>query len=343
MDLRSRRITPDKPSKSHCDTPEKQQFYDAFDNKDVRGYMPARHLFTQLEVPKTTAYRWLNNRELYGSIASRRKQLRDLKQRETDSPGSGRPLTISTAQLQQLIHSDKDQREKRLKTQIQDAGITAGIRTVQRALLTRCNACMYKAAVMAEITPLQQDARVEYTRERCFYRIEGYWDGIIYTDEAHMSLDDYPRTWILRVFGERHHAKNIEKQSNLTAACVHFASWINYYTRANELTFYNDEYDDYVAPTPPPKPRRRPTTETEDAYKERVARWEAEKARIPEIIKPGNSMRASYYVDKILPIYRDALLHLRARSDELRSEVSPDIRYKWYIVEDNDPSHGTRN
>jgi hypothetical protein len=137
--------------------------------------------------------------------------------------------------------------------------------------------------------------------------------------------------------------KNFVEQPDRGANVVHFAAWINYYDRAQDLTFYNDEYDDYEPPTPPSKPRRRPKNETEAEYKERLARWEAEKARIPAIVRPGNSMRTSYYVDEILPVYRDALGQLRARSDELRGNIHPDRRYNWYLVEDNDPSHGTKN
>ncbi|KAF2690231.1 hypothetical protein K458DRAFT_290184 [Lentithecium fluviatile CBS 122367] len=158
-----------------------------------------------------------------------------------------------------------------------------------------------------------------------------------------MSLNDYPQQWILRVFGERYNPENIVEKPDYTPVCVHFAAWINWYEKADDLTFYNDEYDDVQPVKPPLKPRRRPTTETEAQYRERVAQWDAEKARIPQIIRPGNSMRASYYTKKILPGYCDALRSLQSRSDELRSHIPPENRYNWYIVEDNDPSHGTRN
>lgn len=38
--------------------------------------------------------------------------------------------------------------------------------------------------------------------------------------------------------------------------------------------FYNDECDDVELVKLPPRPRRRPATETEAQYKERLARWE---------------------------------------------------------------------
>ena len=54
-------------------------------------------------------------------------------------------------------------------------------------------------------------------------------------------------------------------------------------------------------------------------------------------------MRASYYVEKLLPKYCDAYTSMVARSDELRSDVPVDRRYKRILQEDNDSSHGTRN
>lgn len=54
-------------------------------------------------------------------------------------------------------------------------------------------------------------------------------------------------------------------------------------------------------------------------------------------------MRASYYTDKLLPVYCAAYYDLQAQSDELRSHLPREQRYSWFLVEDNDPSHGTRN
>jgi transposase len=158
-----------------------------------------------------------------------------------------------------------------------------------------------------------------------------------------MSLQDLPESWILRYLGCRSDPDNIVSKPPITTNVVHFAGWVTYYEKAEELIFYNDEYDDYVAPKPPPRPRRRPTTETDDQYQDRLRHWEAEKARAPKVEKPGNSMRASYYTDNLLPIYCDAYDSMKTRSDQLRPHVARPDRYTWYLVEDNDPSHGTRN
>ena len=147
----------------------------------------------------------------------------------------------------------------------------------------------------------------------------------------------------MRVLGERSAPQNIITQPEKSANVIHFAAWVTYYKRAAELTFYNDEYDNHVTTNPPPKPRRRPATDRPSDWEARVRIWEAEKAREPVVFKPGNSMRASYYVEKLLPKYCDAYTFMVARSDELRTDVPLDRRYKWSLQEDNDPSHRTRN
>ncbi|KAF2820831.1 hypothetical protein CC86DRAFT_411662 [Ophiobolus disseminans] len=103
---------------------------------------------------------------------------------------------------------------------------------------------MFKAATQKEITVLQQTQRVLYTTNKRFKKVEGYWDSFMFTDKAHCSLSDFPDEWILRVFSKRYKPENIVEQSE-------------------ELTFYNDKYDDVELVKLPPRLRRRLTTETE--------------------------------------------------------------------------------
>jgi transposase len=74
-----------------------------------------------------------------------------------------------------------------------------------------------------------------------------------------------------------------------------------------------------------------------------VRHWDTEKVREPEVKKPGNSMRASYYTDNILPIYCDAYNSMKARADQLRQHVPGYDHHAFCLIEDNDSSHGTRN
>ncbi|PQE03478.1 hypothetical protein CJF30_00010875 [Rutstroemia sp. NJR-2017a BBW] len=65
--------------------------------------------------------------------------------------------------------------------------------------------------------------------------------------------------------------------------------------KAEKLTFYNDEQDKIEQPPMPPKPRRRPTSETEEDYRRRIAEWEASKPHAREVKVQGNAMTQKYY------------------------------------------------
>ena len=244
MHLRSRAITPDNPTKSHADSIRRTHFFDAYDRRNEAGWLPASDVIEQQRIPRATAYRWLQDRHEFGETAYRRGDTRILRCQKRGSQGSGRPSVIPSTQLDAMVQSSPRQRQQRLKKQATDVGIRASRRTVQRALLARRSAAMFKAAKQKEITVPQQVQRVEYTAERQYNPIEGFWDGVQFTDEAHFSLDDFPEAWILRVIGERYEPQNIVEQGNKTANVVHFAAWVNYYEKAKVLTFYNDEYDD---------------------------------------------------------------------------------------------------
>ena len=325
--------------KPHLDTPTRARFFEAIDR---RGKVGQRSICQQFNISYSTGKRLLHDRDTYGSLADHRSRLRQHKQ-AISGVTPGRPRKVSDRQLQSLLQAPPNVRSSKLDDQISRAGISASTRTVQRALRSRCNAAIYRAAKSKSISPTQAQQRHQYCEKYRVYPIHGFWDGVIFTDEAHMSLSELPPQNILRVRGERFKPKNILNTQPKTATDVHFAAWINYYDRAVDLVFYNDEFDDIIIKKPPPKPRRRPTTETDNEYQVRVAEWEANKARNPIISRPGNSMCGQYYTRNILPIYRDAYYSLLSRSDLLRSHLPPDRRYNWYLVEDNDPSHGTRN
>ena len=81
----------------------------------------------------------------------------------------------------------------------------------------------------------------------------------------------------------------------------------------------------------PPKPRRRPTTETNDEYIERLKEWKASKPHDREVKVQGNAMTQKYYVENLLPLYVEAVKSMRQIDDK-----------PWLLQEDGDPSHGMR-
>jgi hypothetical protein len=342
MLLRNGIRLPVQSSTHHADTPKRARFFYAVDHLDELGGVPLTKLIKDQDISRTTAYRWLRERKAFGNIMERRHLGRQEKSEDLNTPGSGRPRKIPPYQLFQLLQSDQKSRTLRLSTQLQRAGIQASKRTAQRSLRL-LDAGMFRASTQKAITDSQAQLRKDYTSTMRNHPVVGHWDGFQFTDEAHMSLQDFSQAWILRVIGTRTDPENMVMKPLITASVVHFAGWITYHEKAEELIFYNDEYDDYIPPVPPPKPKFRPTTETMDQYNDRVRHWEAEKAREPEVKKPGNSMRASYYTDNILPIYCNAYDSMKARADQLRQHVPGYDCNAFYLIEDNDSSHGTRN
>jgi hypothetical protein len=70
---------------------------------------------------------------------------------------------------------------------------------------------MFKATKQKKSTPAQQHQRRSYNDERRVFPVVGFWDGVLFTDEAHMALGDFPEEWILRVLGERFKPKKLRR------------------------------------------------------------------------------------------------------------------------------------
>ena len=99
---------------------------------------------------------------------------------------------------------------------------------------------------------------------------------------------------------------------------MHIAGSINWRTGQGELLFYNEKEPEpeIIDPKYPSKPRRRPTTETEEQYEQRVVEWEANKPRDLEVKKAGNSMTQQYYAEHILPHYLNEINKHRVNDEE---------------------------
>ena len=176
--------------------------------------------------------------------------------------------------------------------------------------------------------------RVDYGETHVFDALFGFFDHTVYTDEAHIDPTSQAQGRVLREQGTRDNTENIEERPPLKGVRFHIAGWISWWEKAEKLEFYNDENDasDGVEHPPyPSKPRRRPRTETEDEYTERVREWEASKPHAVEKQVQGNGMTQKYYVDRLLPIYCQAIISLREKYGG-----------DWLLQEDGDPSHGMR-
>jgi len=173
--------------------------------------------------------------------------------------------------------------------------------------------------------------RAQYGLDHVWKPLFGFFDHIVYTDEMHIDPTASARDRITREQGTREAPENIEERPPLKGVRFHVAAWISWWGKADKVEFYNDEEDSIEHPPYPSKPRRRPTTETEDEYYRRVQEWEAGKPHEVEVKVRGNAMTQKYYVDRLLPIYVRAIESMQDIDD-----------ISWLLQEDGDPSHGMR-
>ncbi|PQE18227.1 phosphoribosylformylglycinamidine cyclo-ligase protein [Rutstroemia sp. NJR-2017a WRK4] len=149
--------------------------------------------------------------------------------------------------------------------------------------------------------------RTVYGNEHLYDEVFGFWDHVVFTDEAHIDPTAQGLCRVLREQGTRDRLENIEERPPLKGVRFHIVVWISWWGKAEKLRFYNDEEDKVEQPHMPPKPQRRPTTETEEDYQRQLAEWEASKPHARNVKVQGNSITQKYYVEDLLPVYVDAI------------------------------------
>ena len=146
----------------------------------------------------------------------------------------------------------------------------------------------------------------------------------------HINPDKTYKGRILRQRGTRHKPENRQQPPGKRRFPSLHASISISWHHIGELVFYHDEADRIQLPAPR-KPVRRPKSETDQQYEERLVQWKAQLPHHATVQQPGNSMTQKYYTDRLLPGY---IAHIKA--DESSGQPA-------YLQEDNDPSHGTRS
>jgi transposase len=190
------------------------------------------------------------------------------------------------------------------------------------------------AYVSKKISAKNKKERVKYGKNHLYCTVHDFWQYVFFTDEAHIDPSSQGAGYVLRERGYRLDTENIQERGEKTGVKFHIAGWCNWWAKCEKLEFYNDEETYIEGPTKPPKPRRRPTTETEEEFALRIAEWEASIGHDKEVKPKGNAMTQKYYVERLLPVYINAIHTARL---QLNGELKP-----WILQEDNDPSHGKR-
>ncbi|KAF1816597.1 hypothetical protein P152DRAFT_454834 [Eremomyces bilateralis CBS 781.70] len=133
--------------------------------------------------------------------------------------------------------------------------------------------------------------------------------------------------------GASQRLQNLQETGSLPLnVTVHVASGVSY-GHKGPLVFYNDPACPTVPKAYRPRAPRRSGIESEEQHAENV-RIFRETADRPEVeLKPkGNSMSQKFYLKEVPPHHIKHIKWLEAKFNR-----------KFFFVEDNDPSHGTRS
>ncbi|KAM3066528.1 hypothetical protein ACMFMG_012026 [Clarireedia jacksonii] len=261
-----REITPDgRGTKGEYDTPTRNSFFNAFDNKS----------------PRT-------------SISSIERRLHI---------GHGQHPRYSPRKFKALVDPAQNPvRDQRYEAQIAFHDLHLKPHQLRYNLEKYTNKGQrYKQAyIQKEISKANRIKRVDYSQMYENETIDSFWQFCLFTDEAHFDPASQGTGRILREQGQRYNPENIQEKPALLGNKVHFGGWVNWHAKYDKLEFYNDEEEYVEKPQRPRKPRKS-RYETQEDWNKRLMEWEAQVGH-EKVVKPkGNSITQEYYVKRLLP------------------------------------------
>jgi transposase len=288
-----------------ADTIKKTRFFEAFDKRDNAESL--RSVSKAVDIPESTARRWLHERNQLGSKAYRRT--RNLSDR------LGRKSRVSDETCKMLVSPSRNPvRDQLYEAQIEYFQLPIKRRQLQTRLKqSTYGGQRYKQAFIRKVlSEKNHQLRVEYGEEHKGKSIDNFWQFIYFTDEAHIDPSSMAQGYILRELGQRYNTENIQERGEKRGVKLHIAAWVNWHRKAEKLKFYNDEEEHIEQPRRPPKPRKT-MYEADEAFQARLREWEAMLPHM-QIVKPrGNAMTQKYYTEHILPLYINAIHKARTK------------------------------
>lgn len=298
------------------------RFFDALAREG--GSKSLRRISADCNISEACGRKWKAQLANLGPEAKRRTRKR--------SQILGRKSKVTKSMCKMLVSPSRNPVRKQLyNAQISYHNLPIKERQLQRKLKEHTKGgARYLCAYVKKIISTKNCAqRTAYGENHLYDPLFGFFDHVVYTDEAHVDPTSQAQGRILREQGTRDDPENIEERPPLKGVRFHIAAWISWWGKADKLKFYNDEEDKVEHPPYPLKPRRRPKTETNEEYSSRVQEWEAGKPHDLEIKVKGNAMTQKYYVENLLPLYVKAIEFMRLIDNK-----------PWLLQEDGDPSHG---
>lgn len=296
--------SPEPLANREASTTRKSRFIDALSRS--AGSKSLRSIAAQCQIHESTGRKWKKQWEAMGAGAKRRTR--------PISTVLGHRSKVSKSTCKMLVSPSRNPvRKQTLDAQIEFHNIPIKTRQLQRLLKrhTKGGGRYRCAFIKKRISVKNQEERITYGDTHTYDPLFGFFDHIVYTDEAHVDPTSQAQGRVLREQGTRDNPENIEERPPLKGVRFHIAAWISWWGKADKLEFYNDEEDHVEQPPMPPKPRWRPTTETKDEHQARIQEWEATKPHQVEVQVKGNAMTQKYYVERLLPIYTAAINSMR--------------------------------
>ena len=254
---------PDPLHGKEADTLRKCRFFDALDDNPTKRSQS--WICIELGIDEKTGRNWKAQREEMGSLARRSTRGR--------STTLGRRSKITKSMCKMLVDPSRNPvRRQPYDAQIAYHNIPCKKRQLQAKLKEHTKKGQrYKCAFVKKVVSEKNEREREtYGHKHTDKPLIGFWDHIFFTDEAHVDPTSLVQEEVLREQGTRYNEENIQYRPQKNGVKFHVAAWINWYGKAEKLEFYNDEEDHIEHPPAPPKPRQRPTTESEKEYQQRL-------------------------------------------------------------------------
>jgi transposase len=270
-------------------TTRKCKFFDAYNgNKEGKSL---RSITSENNISEGCGRKWLKQREIIGSLAQRSTRGRSTK--------LGQRSKVTKSMCKMLVDPVKNPvRKAQYEAQIQYHNLPVQQHQLRRKLKEYTNRGQkYKCAFVKKVpSGKNMDERQDYSAKHEAKPLHRFWDHIFFTDKVHIDPSSLAIDRILRERGHRYDDENIQWRGQKKGVKFHIAASINWYYKQPELEFYNDEKDHIEQPLMPPKPRRRPKSDTD-----------AECPHPVEVKVKGNTMTQKYYIERHLPIYCEAV------------------------------------
>ncbi|KAG9247223.1 hypothetical protein BJ878DRAFT_477587 [Calycina marina] len=195
--------TPTKKRQEIYNTPARSHLFQQFD--DDCAVFSTSEIIRNATPSRATCNRWLEQRNRYGSPAyrNRRRESKILGRKPHHPPEFWKAFVSKP--------NNNGEREQDLEVQMAGEGAKVGKRQARYQIAKHTKGgWKYAAAYTAKKTSRNsRDDRVSYGNEHKGKPIDGWWNTIYFTDEAHYDPLQQRRPGILREVGTRYDAENI--------------------------------------------------------------------------------------------------------------------------------------